>query len=215
MFYSFTFNEGFIDILDYHYYDENNNKIDNSVAERDEQDMAILYIEPTDIVLELGARYGTVSVLVSKIVENTGKLVVVEPDPTVINALKNNQKINKADFEILDKIIANSPKKLIFNGYSTFIVDDTECNNCISYNEFKKLYPYNFNTLIADCEGCLEEFINMLDDDLNNYNKIIFEADLPHNCNYDKIIDKLENNGFKLIDKTHNIVDRYYFKRSI
>ena len=105
--------ESFISINDFKYYDENNNLIDNTKEEIDEQLMSIEYIEPNDIVLELGARYGTVSVVTSKIVENNGKLVSVEPDSSIINALEKNREYNNAKFEILNKIITNTPKKLI------------------------------------------------------------------------------------------------------
>jgi quinolinate synthetase A subunit len=82
------------------------------------------------------------------------------------------------------------------------------------FAEFKKQYPYKFNVLIADCEGCLYDFINMLGNDLNNYNKILFEADQEHICDYNKIIDILQKNGFKLVNKRFNVVNRYYFKKS-
>jgi FkbM family methyltransferase len=206
--------ENFIDIDKYSYYDENNNKINHLSKEIDEQHMANEYIDPHDIVLELGARYGTVSVIISEIVKNKGKLVSVEPDPTVYKALLDNKNKNNANFEILNKLISNKSKKLILDGYSTRTVDsDTNDGSCITYNNFKKLYPYKFNVLIADCEGCLYEFIEMLGDDLNNYNKILFEADQPQICNYDKIIQKLHNNGFTQVNKRFNVVDRYYFKR--
>ena len=211
----FYFNrETFIDMNNFIYYDEYNNKINHLGIELDEQQMAIEYVEPTDVVLELGARYGTVSVIISKIVENNGKLVAVEPDPTVIQTLFDNQKRNNAKFEILNKLISNKPKKLIFDGYGTHMIDtDINDGSYITYNDFKKLYPYKFNVLIADCEGCLSEFIDMLGDDLNNYNKIIFEADRSDLCNYDNIITKLHNNNFTLINKRFNILDRYFFKR--
>ena len=204
-----------ISITDFKYYNEHNQLINNSVEEIDEQLMSLEYIEPTDIVLELGARYGTVSVLTSKIVENNGKLLAVEPDSSIIPALKKNREINNAKFEILNKIISNNPKQLILDGYSTMTVDSKEVsNNTISYNEFKKQYPYKFNVLIADCEGCLYDFINMLGNDLNNYNKILFEADQEHICDYNKIIDILQKNGFNLVNKRFNVVNRYYFKKS-
>ena len=207
--------ESFINITDFKYYNEHNQLINNSVEEVDEQLMSLEYIEPTDIVLELGARYGTVSVLTSKIVENKGKLVSVEPDSSIIPTLKKNREINNAKFEILNKIISNNPKQLILDGYSTMTVNSKELsNNTISYNEFKKQYPYKFNVLIADCEGCLYDFINMLGNDLNNYNKILFEADQEHICDYNKIIDILQKNGFKLVNKRFNVVNRYYFKKS-
>jgi FkbM family methyltransferase len=212
----FIFNvETFVNLNDFVYHDENNNKVDHLLSEIDEQKMANDYVEPSDIVLELGARYGTVSVVVSKIVENNGKLVAVEPDPSVQQALLDNKTKNNANFEILNKLISNKPKKLVFNGYGTHMVDTDNKNDesYISYNDFKKSYPYNFNVLIVDCEGCLNEFIEMIGDDLNNYNKIIFEADQPHLCDYDNVINKLNNNGFTLVDKRFNEVYRYYFKR--
>jgi len=208
-----TFNN--ISITDFKYYNENNELINNSVEEIDEQLMSLEYIEPNDVVLELGARYGTVSVLTSKIVENKGKLVAVEPDSSIIPALERNRETNNAKFEILNKIISNNPKQLVLDGYSTMTVDAKgPQNNTISYDEFKKQYPYKFNVLIADCEGCLYDFINMIGDDLNNYNKILFEADQQHMCDYNKIIDKLQNNGFNLVNKRFNVVNRYYFKKN-
>ena len=203
-----------IDISKFIYYDENNNKIDHLHTEFDEQQMALDYIESSDIVLELGARYGTVSTLISKIVENKGKIVVVEPDKNVIPALIKNKELNNAKFEILHKIITNKNKKIIYDGYGTRAIDDKDTDNiCISYNDFKKLYPYKFNVLVADCEGCLEEFIDMIDKDLDNYNKILFEEDQTDKCDYKKVIKKLEDNGFKLISVKFNDVNRYYFKR--
>jgi hypothetical protein len=46
-----------IDNLIFH--DENNNIINHELIEKDEQDIANQYIDPDNVVLELGARYGT------------------------------------------------------------------------------------------------------------------------------------------------------------
>ena len=40
------------------------------------------------------------------------------------------------------------------------------------------MYPLKFNVLVADCEGCLCEFIDIIKDDINLYDKILF-----HNAN--------------------------------
>ena len=48
------------------FYDEHNNLIDNNSIEKPEQDLVNQYILEHDIVLELGARYGSVSCTINK-----------------------------------------------------------------------------------------------------------------------------------------------------
>jgi hypothetical protein len=55
------------------YYDENDNIIDHNILEATEQQLAKKYIKPNDKVLELGARYGTVSCAINKILNNKKK----------------------------------------------------------------------------------------------------------------------------------------------
>ena len=122
--------------------------------------------------------------------------------------------MNNSGYYILSKVISNSNKKKIESGYSTHYVDSNDndkTNNIISYEDFKKQFPLDFNVIVADCEGCLAEFIKMMGDDFYKINKVIFEADMAHLCNYDEIIQNLLNNGFTLIEKKFNIVDRYVF----
>ena len=53
--------------MDIPHYDENYNIIDTYNNEYTEQNDAKEYIKPTDVVLELGGRYGTVSTVINKI----------------------------------------------------------------------------------------------------------------------------------------------------
>jgi len=193
------------------YYDENGKKIDHLKNELDEQLDALEYIEPTDIVLELGGRYGTVSTVIAYKQNNNGNLIVIEPDKQIINSLENNKKINNANFTIINKYISNDDKKLILDGYGTKLVKETFSNEVskITYNDFKKQYPLKFNVLIADCEGCLCDFIKIIGDDINNYNKILFEADQKELCNYEILLNDLKNKGFKIIKKNYNEIFRY------
>ncbi len=52
---------------DLKFYDENDNLINNKFLESIEQILSKKYIKSTDRVLELGARYGTVSCVINKI----------------------------------------------------------------------------------------------------------------------------------------------------
>lgn len=187
------------------FYNENNEKIDHKSLEIDEQRQAFNFIKGDDIVLELGGRYGSVSVVINKIVNNKNAHVVVDPDLNIIPALEKNREANQSSFTILPKFISNKNKKIVYDGYGTRIEDNNDNNsnddnNKISYEQFKTQFPQNFNVLIADCEGCLGEFLDMMGNDFNYLNKVIFEADQPHLCDYNKIKEKLINSGFKLKD---------------
>jgi len=48
------------------FFDENNKIINHQELEAEEQKLSEKYIEENDIVLELGARYGTVSCTINK-----------------------------------------------------------------------------------------------------------------------------------------------------
>ena len=201
-------------ISKYKFYDENNNLINHYENELDEQYFAYKYIKQDDIVLELGGRYGTVSVIINSLINNKTNQVVIEPDTNIINALTKNRDDNNSNFIIVNKFISNKNKKLINDGYGTRIVDidnpehSEELSLQITYQQFKIMYPLKFNVLIADCEGCFYEFILMLGDDLNNYNKIMYEEDQPEICDYSKVKQHLIKYGFKLIEEKFNIVNR-------
>ncbi len=187
------------------FHNENNEKIDHKSLEIDEQRQAFNFIKADDIVLELGGRYGSVSVVINKIINNKNAHVVVDPDLNIIPALEKNRDANQSSFTILPKFISNKNKKIVYDGYGTRIEDNNDNNsnddnNKISYEQFKTQFPQNFNVLIADCEGCLGEFLDMMGNDFNYLNKVIFEADQPHLCDYNKIKEKLINSGFKLKD---------------
>jgi len=91
--YLYTYREGYTNL-----YDEHNKKLDLDTWEKEEQDDAKKYILPTDCVLELGARYGTVSVVINKKLNNPSLHVVVEPDNNVWGLLRRIKKIVNLNF---------------------------------------------------------------------------------------------------------------------
>lgn len=58
------------------FYNENHDIINKHVAERYEQIFAEWFIKENDIVLELGARYGTVSCAINSKLKNKKKLSI-------------------------------------------------------------------------------------------------------------------------------------------
>jgi FkbM family methyltransferase len=193
------------------YFDEKNNIIDIDNNEIQEQLDAEHYIEADDVVLEVGARYGTVSNIINRKLATKTNQVSVDPDTNIIRALKKNRDNHDAGYHIFNGYISNKVMKKVEGGYGTHLVkvdtnDNNTLNNNISYQDLKKKYNLNFNVLVADCEGCLENLLEDIGSDIQNYNKILMEKDFPKLCNYDKIDSYLKSKGFECVrDGFHSV----------
>ena len=191
---------------------DNDNKLVEFHVEKPEKDLAYLYVKKNDTVLELGARFGSVSCIVNNVLENKKNHVVVEPDDRVWEKLEYNKSINDCEFEIVKGFLSN--KKLsLFNtddrdGYGSTFEENEETNiPSFTLDEVKeKSSINNFNVLIADCEGFLEIFFDENPSILNNLRLVIFEEDYPDKCDYEKIRNLLKENGLKQNLKGHQNV---------
>jgi len=187
-------------------FNENNDLVDINNIEINEQRQAQKYIDKNDIVLELGARYGSVSCIVNSILNNKKNQVVVEPDNRVWNALEKNKEYNNCDFKIIKGFISNKKLKLNYLPcqYSTF---SSEGESEIPSYKLNEISDLKFNVLIADCEGALGDFIEENEYLLNDLRLIIMEKDNSQVCDYDKIILKLTlEYGFECIEPGFNCV---------
>lgn len=186
-------------------------KVNIERVEKKEQDLANEYIVANDVVLELGARYGSVSCIINSKLNNKYNQVVVEPDDRVWDALEKNKTNNHCAFHIVKGFI--SIKKIgltnldISNGYgTTFIQNENTTIPHYSLTEIKSKYNLKFNVLVADCEGFLETFFDENPEFYDELRLIIFEADYPKKCNYNKIKKILTEKKFNEIVKGHQNV---------
>jgi len=193
-------------------YDQNNNLIDTNIIEKPEQDLTEKYIKENDVVLELGARYGSVSCIINSKLSNKNNQVSVEPDCRVWDALEKNAKINNCEFNIIKGFIGEKKMDLTnlnkcMGGYgSTFIYNENSKIQSYTLDEVKKIYNLKFNVLVADCEGFLEVFFDENPNFYNDLRLIIFEADYCDKCNYEKIRKSLIKYNFKAILTGHQNV---------
>jgi hypothetical protein len=124
--------------------DLNGNKIDTTLIEKPEQDLANQYILENDVVLELGARYGSVSCVINSKLNNKKNQVVVEPDSRVWNALEQNKINNNCEFNIVKGFISNKKLDLTnldncLDGYGSTFVENTNTKiQSYSLDEIKK-----------------------------------------------------------------------------
>ena len=185
------------------YVNEKNEPINNLNEEINEQLLAEKYINPDDVVLELGARYGTVSCIISKKLNNKNNLISVEPDSSIWNTLEKNLSTNNCHSNIVKGFISNKSLSLNLYGYaSTQVVDPNSTIPNYTLDQIKNKYNVsNFTALIVDCEGCMESFLNENPDILLSLRLIMFEKDYPDRCDYDAIKLNLINNNFKPVEE--------------
>jgi FkbM family methyltransferase len=192
--------------------DKYGNKVDIESIEKNEQDLAKQYILENDIVLELGARYGSVSCIINSKLNNKKNQVVVEPDDRVWDALEKNKVNNNCEFNIVKGFVSNKKLDLTnlhlcLDGYgATFIESNNTKIPSYSLDEITNKYNLKFNVLVADCEGFLEVFFDENPFFYDNLRLIIFEADYPEKCNYYKIINKLIEKKFTMLLEGHQNV---------
>jgi FkbM family methyltransferase len=188
------------------------NRVDIEHLEVHEQILANQFILENDVVLELGARYGSVSCIINSKLNNKNNQVVVEPDGRVWNALEQNKNSNNCGFNIVKGFISNKKLDLTnlddyHGGYgATFIESNDTKIPSYSLDEITNKYNLNFNVLVADCEGFLEVFFDENPFFYDNLRLIIFEADYSEKCNYNKIKNKLSEKKFVNILNGHQNV---------
>lgn len=202
-------------------FNEKGLKVDTKHIEAHEQYLANTYILENDVVLELGARYGSVSCTINSKLNNKYNQVVVEPDSRVWDVLEKNKNINNCNFNIVKGFISNKKLNLtnLDENYGTTSIE-TDDTNIPSYtlSEIEQKYNLKFNVLVADCEGFLETFFDENPEFYDKIDLIIFEADYPEKCNYEKIKMNLKNSKFiNILNGFQNVWVKYssYKQRSI
>lgn len=191
------------------FFDRCDNMVDIDF-ELSEQTLVKKYLSSKSVgVLELGARYGTVSCIISKILDNPENHIAVDPDPSIISALQTNKNIQGGNFKIYNGVISSSSRSLKFIDekyemaeYGTYTVKSDKCDiQNICLEDLKQMYNIKFDTIIADCEGFFYDFIIENEKEFENINLIIYEKDGTPWCEY---IDKYA--------EIENILVKYNFK---
>ena len=183
-------------------YNERGLEVNTKEIERVEQAMAEAYIQPDDVVLELGARYGSVSCRINLKLADKTKQVSVEPDSRVWEALEKNRDANQCNFQIVKGCISETPRSMIHefaaNGYAaTTIETPTSTVPHFTLEEVKQTCGIErFTVVFADCEGCLGYFFKENPTLWDSLRLFIYEADNPKECDYTALTTRLKEKGF-------------------
>lgn len=150
------------------------------------------YIRSNDVVLELGARFGTTSCAIAHKLNNSGNSVAVEPDPAVWNLLSYNRHTHNCNFWIFRGVISNQSAIVTPGSYDTRAVikernpiPGKNGTPFLSYGAIQELTKLQFTTLLIDCEGCIDALFRGHDDNitilgttLQSVQTIILEGDM-------------------------------------
>lgn len=163
-----------------------------------EQKMAVRYLKGTESVLEIGGNIGRNSLIISSILSDSGRLVVLESDKRIYSQLKENRDTNGFHFHIEGAALSKRP--LIQRGWTT-IVSDTLLPgytpvSTITYTDLMDKYKIPFDTLILDCEGAFYYILHDMPEILNGINLIIMENDYVDGNHKNYIDDVLKKNKF-------------------
>ena len=188
------------------YVDENGNIVNHHVFERNEQDIARRFIARDATVLELGARYGTVSCVINSILNDPKRHVAVDPDISIIEALRKNRETHGAHFHIFNGVISRKPLFLQPYSYSTHTTsEDTGVQTqSLTIEEIEKVYGMTFDCLVADCEGFMEQFVRDNEDFVRRLEMITYEEDQGSWCDYNYVYEKLRSFGFVCVHSELN-----------
>ena len=183
--------------------------------ESDMWTMVRALVEPSDTVLELGARYGTTSCVLAEATNNSGRVVSVEPDPQAHRALWENRLRHRCNFGIWHGAVATRPQVLAatYNGGEARKVyevrtrearpDDTPTASLahIDTSSLERLTGLAFNVLVVDCEGCLADVLSvpLLRRAEPRLELILLEQDVHKRINYAEWHLRLLEHGFRRI----------------
>lgn len=153
------------------------------------------------VVLEVGARYGSVSCTISHVQGKSGKLVSVEPDSRVWKALSENLANHDCDAKILKGVVGTQPVKLEGSDYGTHVVTSGSGNaggaSALPFHEVQRKYGMNFDTVVIDCEGCFATLLAQNEDMFSGIHTAILEI---HDDAEDAALNTLMQQGFKEVE---------------
>ena len=177
----------------------------NKYDEYPEQFLSVRFIKPDDCVLEIGGNIDRNSCVISKILNNSNNLLVIESDPLSVSKLEENKNINSLNFKIEGSAISKVP--LIQNEWNTkpiinnLIPDEWKIINTITWNDLKQKYNMKFNVLVADCEGALYYILKDEPEFLNGFQTILIENDFTDITHKEFVDEEFKRNNFKLVFK--------------
>lgn len=175
-------------------------------GEYQEQLMAMTYLNPDDVVLEIGGNIGRNSCVIATILSNQQNLTVLESSVKHAVELRHNRDQNSMNFEIIPAALSQVP--LVQREWITQPLSKDQPENIppgwskiptITYPELLERSPKKFNVLVLDCEGAIENILDSYPELLNGIDKILIENDFLTAKSAQKVHDLFREAGLRPI----------------
>ena len=171
-------------------------------SELPEQKMILKHINNNCKILELGPNIGRSSLIANYKLEDKTQHLCVETVKDSCDKLKENRDLNNMKFQIFNGAISNTPLyQMGWNARDTPAKGYSKVNTK-PLNYILEKYKIKFNTIIADCEGCIIHFLKENESFLNQINLIIIEHDFNNINDLNFYNNLMKKYNFTLIDKT-------------
>lgn len=177
-------------------------------GELPEQELIFKHVRYNAKVLEFGGNIGRSSIVISKLLKNPQNHIVLESDPKIAKELIKNKINNNCGFIVINAALSETP--IIQNGWTSKNITHTftplpkgwKYVPTITYQELLQKYPIQFDTIVADCEGCLEPIFKSYPYILDNIHTIIIENDAQfyNQKSNDYIQSFIKHKGFRSIE---------------
>lgn len=168
---------------------ESSSPSDSCWLEKPTSDDAKAFVRPGATILEVGARYGSVSCQLAALTENSGRVVSVEPDSKVWHTLESNLHRHNCSVNVLHGVLATEPLHIKRNAYATHTNEIAGGSSgssergvdtvvpAMSFDELTSKSGLKFDTLVIDCEGCVVKLLENFPQMLDHAHTLIIEAD--------------------------------------
>ena len=172
--------------------------------ELEEQLIAVQYIEPSDVVLELGANKGCNSCVINHLIGCSNKQLSIEPSPVLGNILNVNRDLSGCNFHIFNGTLSKEPQIFVGEGFAGYTLpEEYDFGFTVPHKTLGELKKETgierFNCLVADCEGALPQILRDFPELYDECDKFLVEMDgtgLYGHELYDEMIKTLDEKGF-------------------
>lgn len=173
----------------------------NIADEYPEQVMSVIFIKPSNKVLEIGANIGRNTLVIASLLSNPANLVTLECGAEAYEMLCVNRDANNLPFQAENAALTSH--KLYQKAWDTFPEGhqppDAVQVPTIDWPSFKAKYPIDFDTLVADCEGALYYILQEFPDMMSNIKLVIMENDYHDYSHMEYVDHVLRTNKFKRV----------------
>lgn len=164
--------------------------------------MAVKWIPSDATVLEVGARYGSVSCAISRVLRESGKQVSMDADERVWAALEQNRANLKCNFHVAKGLLGKRDGKIFENRYGTLASTNTSFSGNVvatvphfTVDDLERMHNLKFDTANFDCEGCFAHVVSTFPSFFDQLKLLIVEV---HDEPEAQAVAQLQKRGWEL-----------------